>query len=168
MELLYKVFAYQEATDNELWASTHKSLDIGSVFLIQWHCYRCLHCFSPCGFEILTPFWQVSKTACVSQHDIKLLVISGGQFGNQNPGKEIKTRQTKMMEVVFFDASPATYNGELHFIDMYEKSLTELQPSWLFLVEVFLRDFRIVPKAPISLVDTNSPRGTPRDLEGLL
>jgi hypothetical protein len=34
MKLLDEVFAYQEATDNKLWASTHKSLDIGLVFLI--------------------------------------------------------------------------------------------------------------------------------------
>ena len=94
-------------------------------------------------------------------------MICGGQFSNQNPGKEIKAGQTKMMEVVFFDMLPATYEGEQHFIDMYKKLLTELQPSWLFLVKVFLQDFHIVPRAPISLVNTNSPRGMPRDLAGL-
>ena len=48
----------------------------------------------------------------IVQHDIKLLVISGGQFGNQYPGKEVKTGQAKMKEVVFFDVSPATYSCE--------------------------------------------------------
>ena len=106
------MLAQQEPAHNEMRASAHKSFDIGSIPFVQRYRNWLLHRFFPLSFEVFPPCRELAETANVIQHHIQLPVICRRELCYQDPRKEVKTGQTKVMEVILLHAPPTALKGE--------------------------------------------------------
>ena len=83
------MLADQELALDKVWAGAHPCFRVWPVFGIEWQGYRSIGEILPFMFKWFVPTWQLTISACVIQHMIKLPVVVWCKLLHQNPHPQL-------------------------------------------------------------------------------